>query len=159
MLIKRNQIFLILILSFSLGMLRSFFISDPEFSIIKKKRVLETINTFTIPTDMAGPMIVNLEFAKYHHENASAIFIDARDAEEYEAGHINSAINIPYDNLEDYEDMIDELDETAVYITYCNGEDCSLSLDLADYLYNEKLFDNMLIFEGGWPKWKDAGYP
>ena len=55
--------------------------------------------------------------------------------------------------------MIDELDETAVYITYCNGEDCSLSLDLADYLYNEKLFDNMLIFEGGWPEWKDAGYP
>jgi len=26
-------------------------------------------------------------------------------------------------------------------------------------LYNEKLIDKLLIFEGGWPEWRDAGYP
>ena len=104
-------------------------------------------------------MVVNLEFSKYHFDAGTAIFIDARDPEEYDLGHIQGAINIPYDYYEEYEDLINELDEEKTYITYCNGEECSLSIDLADYLYNEKLFDTILIFEGGWPEWRDTGYP
>ena len=156
---KQKQIIIIVFLSFSLGMIRSLFINEADFSIIKKKRVLETINTFIIPSDITSPMVVNLDFAKYHHENSSAIFIDARDHEEYESGHIENSINIPYDYYEDYEGVINELDDSAAYIIYCNGAECSLSMDLADYLYDEKLFDTVLIFEGGWPEWKDAGYP
>ena len=49
--------------------------------------------------------------------------------------------------------------EEKIYITYCGGGECSLSMDLADYLYHEKLFDAVLIFEGGWPEWRDTGYP
>ena len=156
---KQKQIILIITLSFLLGILRSFFINDQDFSIIKKERVLEQINTFSIPADITGPMVVSLEFAKYHHDKASAIFIDARDPEDYDKGHIKDAINIPYDSHEDYDDIINELDDSAIYITYCNGEECSLSIDLADYLYNEKLFDTILVFEGGWPEWKESGYP
>ena len=89
----------------------------------------------------------------------SAIFIDARDPEDYNIAHIKNSINIPYDYFEDYEDLINSLDESAVYIIYCSGGECSLSLDLADYLYNEKLFDQVLVFEGGWPEWREAGYP
>ena len=55
--------------------------------------------------------------------------------------------------------IINNLDDMSVYIIYCNGYECSLSLDLADYLYNEKLFEKVLVFEGGWPEWRDAGYP
>ena len=54
---------------------------------------------------------------------------------------------------------MDELDSDGIYIVYCSGEECSLSIDLADHLYNEKLIDKLLIFEGGWPQWRDAGYP
>ncbi len=156
---KQKQIILIITLSFSLGILRSFFINDQDFFIIKKERVLEQINTFSIPNDITGPMVVSLEFAKYHHDKSSVIFIDARDPEDYDKGHIQGAINIPYDYYEDYDGIIDELDDSAIYITYCNGEECSLSIDLADYLYNDKLFDTILIFEGGWPEWKKSGYP
>ena len=35
----------------------------------------------------------------------------------------------------------------------------SLSLDLADYFFNDKAFERVLIFEGGWPEWKEAQYP
>ena len=156
---NQKQIILIITLSFLLGILRSFFINDQDFSIIKKERVLEQINTFSIPEDITCPMVVSLEFAKYHHDKASAIFIDARDPEDYDKGHIKDAINIPYDSHGDYDDIINELDDSAIYITYCNGEECSLSIDLADYLYNEKLFDTILVFEGGWPEWKESGYP
>ena len=103
--------------------------------------------------------MVNLEFSKYHFDAGSAIFIDARDPEEYIAGHIQNAINIPYDYYEDYEDIIDGLDDGGIYIIYCSGDECSLSIDLADYLYTDKLIDKLLIFEGGWPEWQDAGYP
>ena len=120
---------------------------------------MEKVNSFKVSEDMTGPMLVKLEFSKYHFDAGSAVFIDARDPEDYESGHIQNAINIPYDYYEDYEDVINGLDDAGIYIIYCSGEECSLSIDLADYLYTEKLIDKLLIFEGGWPQWRDAGYP
>ena len=156
---EQKQIIFILTLAVSLGILRSFFLNDPEFTLIKQERVIEKVNSFKVPDDMTGPMMVNLEFSKYHFDAGSAVFIDARDPEDYESGHIQNAINIPYDYYEDYENVINGLDDAGIYIIYCSGEECSLSIDLADYLYNEKLIDKLLIFEGGWPQWRDAGYP
>jgi len=156
---EQKQIIFILSLAVFMGLLRSFFLDDPEFTLIKKERVIEEVVSFSLPDDMSGPMMVNLEFTKYHFDTGSAIFIDARDSEDYEAGHIQNAINIPYDYYEEYEDLIDGLDDEGIYIIYCSGEECSLSIDLADYLYTDKLIDKLLIFEGGWPQWRDAGYP
>ena len=156
---EKKQIIIIISLAAFLGILRSFFLDDPEFTLIKQERVIEKVNSFKVADDMTGPMMVNLEFSKYHFDAESAVFIDARDPEEYESGHIQNAINIPYDYYEDYEDVINGLDDAGIYIIYCSGEECSLSIDLADYLYNEKLIDKLLIFEGGWPQWRDAGYP
>ena len=154
-----KQIILILSLAVALGLLRSFFLDDPEFTLIKQERIIDKVNSFLVPDDMTDPMLVNLEFSKYHFDAGSATFIDSRDPEDYESGHIKNAINIPYDYYEDYEDVINGLDDDSIYIIYCSGGECSLSIDLADYLYNEKLFDKLLIFEGGWPEWQDAGYP
>ena len=156
---EKKQIIIILSLAAFLGILRSFFLDDPEFTLIKQERVIEQVHSFKVPDEMTGPMMVNLEFSKYQFDAGLAIFIDARDPEDYESGHIHNAINIPYDYYEDYEDVINGLDDTSIYIIYCSGEECSLSIDLADYLYNEKLIDKLLIFEGGWPQWRDAGYP
>ena len=156
---EKKQIIFILSLAAFLGILRSFFLDDPEFTLIKQERVIEQVNSFKVPDDITGPMMVNLEFSKYHFDEGSGVFIDARDPEDYESGHIQNAINIPYDYYEDYEDVINGLDDTGIYIIYCSGEECSLSIDLADYLYNEKLIDKLLIFEGGWPEWRNAGYP
>jgi len=154
-----KQIIIIISFAVLLGFSRSFFVEDSEFTIIKQARIVEEISSFSIPDDISGPMVVNLEFSKYHFDANSAIFIDARDPEEYEGGHIRGAINIPYDYYEDYEDVINNLNDSDIYIIYCSGGECSLSIDLADYLYNEKLFDTVLIFEGGWPEWLDSGYP
>ena len=104
-------------------------------------------------------MAINIEFAQNLFNENSAIFIDARDSEDYNSGHIENAINIPFDYYEDYEDIINELDDTAPHVIYCSGEECSLSMDLADYFFNELAFENILIFEGGWPQWRDADLP
>ncbi len=155
----QKQIIFIIFLAVALGIGRSLFLDDPDFTLIKQDRIIDEINSFLIPDDMSGPMLVNLEFSKYHFDSGLAVFIDAREAQEYESGHIQNAINIPYDYYEDYEDVMNELDDTGIYIVYCSGGECSLSIDLADYLYNEKLIDKLFIFEGGWPEWQNAEYP
>ena len=146
-------------MAFFLGLARFAFMNDPEFTLIKKERVIHEITTFSIPEDMTEPMAINMEFAKYLFDAKSAIFIDARDPEDYDAGYIQYSINIPFDYYENYEEIINSMDTAAVYVIYCSGEECSLSMDLADYLFNEFLFEKVLIFEGGWPQWRDAGYP
>ena len=141
------------------GLIRFAFLNDPEFTLIKKERLINEITTFSVPDDMTEPMAIDLEFAKYLSDEKFAVFIDARDPEDYNGGHIQNSINIPFDYYEDYEDVIDSLDTATVYVIYCSGDECSLSMDLADYFFNELVFEKVLIFEGGWPQWRDAGYP
>ena len=146
-------------MAISLGLVRFACMNDPEFPLIKKERIIQQIITFSIPDNMTEPMAINMEFAKYLFDTKNAVFIDARDVEDYNNGHIQNSINIPFDYYEDYEEVMDGLNDAGIYIIYCSGEECSLSLDLADHLFNEKLIDKLLIFEGGWPQWRDAIYP
>ena len=97
--------------------------------------------------------------AKYLFDEKSAVFIDARDSEDYELGHIENAVNIPFDYYDEYMDTIDALNYDDVFIIYCSGGECSLSLDLADVFFTDKAFENVFVFEGGLPAWQDAGYP
>lgn len=155
----KKQIIFIFSLTIVLGLIRFSLLDDPEFTLIKKERIVETISSFSVPENMTSPMAINIEFAQNLFNEKSAIFIDARDSEDYNSGHIENAINIPFDYYEDYEDIINELDDTAPHVIYCSGEECSLSMDLADYFFNELAFENILIFEGGWPQWRDADLP
>ena len=155
----KKQVIGIFSLAILLGVFRFFLMDDPEFTLIKKERIIQQITTYTVPDDMTEPMAISLEHAKFLFDENSAIFIDARDVEDFDLGHIQNSVNIPYDYYEDYEDVIDELDDTATHVIYCSGGECSLSIDLADYLFNEKVFEKVLIFEDGWPEWRDAGYP
>ena len=136
----KNQIIILFSMALFLGLIRFAFMNDPEFTLIKQERIIKEITTFSIPENMTEPMIISLEFAKYLFDQNSATFIDARETEEYEVGHIKNSINIPYDYYEDYEDVIDELKDDGIYIIYCSGGECSLSIDLADYFDNAHTF-------------------
>lgn len=155
----KKQIIFIFSLAIVLGFLRFLFLDDPEFALIKKERVVETIDSFSVPDDMTSPMAINIDFAQHLFNEKLAVFVDARDAEDYSSGHIENAVNIPFDYYEDYEESINDLDDTFTHVIYCSGEDCSLSMDLADYFFNELAFEKVLIFEGGWPQWRAAELP
>ena len=156
---RKNQILSIIFLSSFLGLIRFSIMDNSDFELIKKEKIIQEITTFTIPENMTEPMAISLDFAKYLFDNKLAVFIDARDVEDYDSGHIQNSINIPFDDYENYENEIDSLNSEDTYIIYCNGEECSLSLDLAEYFFNEMLFEKVLIFEGGWPVWLDMEYP
>ena len=98
-------------------------------------------------------------FLLYYFDNNQATLIDARDEEEYNQEHIQAAINIPYNTYEDFFDILDELPPENIYIVYCNGGECSLSLDLAYVMYEEFNFENVFVYEEGFPIWKEKQYP
>ena len=45
------------------------------------------------------------------------------------------------------------------YIIYCDGHGCPHSHDLAVFLYENFKLENILIYEGGMPDWKERGMP
>ena len=126
-----------------------------------------------------GARFLSIERAKGMYDNSSGIFIDARYPDEFDEGHILNALNIPYENLNDYEyeDILDSLaisvavTEDSVFVdgwvenflvVYCSGEGCSLSEDWAYQMSEYGPFHEDITifhFDEGFPVWKDLGYP
>jgi len=94
----------------------------------------------------------------YSLYNANGKFIDAREAFDYEEGHITGAINIPYYEFEEYKNKLENLSKDEPVVTYCSGTDCDLSILLGNQL-SSMGYKKVFIFFGGWPEWIDANYP
>ena len=162
-----KQIFHIIIISLILGLARNFILNEP-LPLFKEQRIVETIEVeksesgeinFELPKDLTEPLNVTIEIVDHLRNKNEAIIIDARDEEDFNLGRILGSINIPFDYYEDYEDQLDEINLEKILIIYCSGGECSLSIDLADYLMQDRGFFNVLIYEGGWPEWKESGLP
>ncbi len=85
------------------------------------------------------------------------VFVDAREPEYYQEGHIKGAWNIPF-----FLELVFKLDslqgKDAPLVIYCSGDECGSSEDLADELQVEG-FSNLLVFKGGWTAWNTSGHP
>jgi rhodanese-related sulfurtransferase/biotin operon repressor len=80
--------------------------------------------------------------------------LDVRPAEEYVAGHVPGAINVPVDRLEGY---LANLPQKREVIAYCRGPYCLLSFEAVAKLRKRGLKARRL--EEGFPEWKAAGLP
>lgn len=80
--------------------------------------------------------------------------IDVRPVEEYAAGHLPGAINIPPDELEQ---KLQALDAGHEVVAYCRGPHCVFSFDAVEKLRLKGIKASRL--EDGFPEWKSAGYP
>lgn len=102
---------------------------------------------------------LGLEDALALHKERAGIFVDARSAEEFGAGHIPGALLLPPDDFDgavaSWKDLVPL--ETLL-ITYCAGAGCDSSLDVAELL-KEEGYSRVKVFFGGWEQWKGAGYP
>lgn len=122
-------------------------ISDPD-----------TVDSPVTKPDVIDPFIqsISLKQAKTLH-NQGVNFIDARDNEYFTEGHIAGAL--PSDNFMEMTfqlDMRQGRDEPVV--TYCDGDECGSSEDLA-YDLQAAGFIRIYVFSGGWSEWTAAGYP
>lgn len=81
-------------------------------------------------------------------KRGSVVLVDVRPAMEFEHGHIEGAISIPVDRLEQ---CLEELPRDKQIVAYCRGEYC-LFADEAVSLLRRRGFDAVRL-EGGWPEW------
>lgn len=105
--------------------------------------------------DEAKAITLKQAYALY---NRKVLFIDARDYIEYEIGHINNAVSLPYLDFDEYKTILDTIPKSMPIVAYCDGEDCDLSILLGDKLF-ESGYKEVYIFFGGWIDWQMADYP
>lgn len=80
--------------------------------------------------------------------------LDVRPHEEYAAGHLPGAINIPLSELEEH---LDEIEQDHEVVAYCRGPHCILAFEAVARL-REKGF-NAHRLEDGFPEWQAGGLP
>ncbi len=80
--------------------------------------------------------------------------IDVRPAEEYAAGHVPTALNIPLAVLEKH---LADLPHDTEVVAYCRGPYCALAYEAVARL-REKGFAARRL-EDGFPEWQQAGLP
>lgn len=114
------------------------------------------------PMEQAAAMgigTITLKEAKALFDQGEALFIDARPEAAYVERHIVGALSLPYDAFEErYPEVAVQLPVDLQLITYCDGVACEESAELA-LLLAQLGHINVVIFLGGWPEWKNAGYP
>ncbi len=80
--------------------------------------------------------------------------LDVRPSEEYAAGHLPGAINVPVEQLED---RLAKLPKRKEIIAYCRGPYCLMSFDAVAKLRRRGLKARRL--KDGFPEWRAAGLP
>lgn len=80
--------------------------------------------------------------------------IDVRPPEEYSAGHVPGAVNVPLKELENY---LKQTDRQQEIVAYCRGPHCILAFEAVEQLRKKGLKARRL--EDGFPEWKNAGLP
>ncbi len=105
--------------------------------------------------DDDGFMRVHWEEAAPHIAAGEWILADARDVENFRAGHIPGAVSLPANA---YADALlffaGEHGTAKPVVVYCGAEDCDLSLELAARLRDEAGIENVRILDGGFLAWR-----
>jgi rhodanese-related sulfurtransferase/predicted transcriptional regulator len=76
------------------------------------------------------------------------VLVDVRPSEEFDAGHIDGALSIPLDQLDE---RLAELPPGSEIVAYCRGALCAYAHDAVRLLRAEGRAARRL--EGGWPEW------
>lgn len=110
------------------------------------------VNTYLTGKDNLDPIPATelLEMAKQD----LITVLDVRPKEEFDAGHVQGAINIPIEELEQH---LKDFEPSKEFVAYCRGPHCILAFDAVAKLREEGFQARRL--ENGFPEWKVAGLP
>ncbi|GMR17866.1 MAG: metalloregulator ArsR/SmtB family transcription factor [Gammaproteobacteria bacterium] len=110
------------------------------------------VNTYLTVKDSLEPVPRAELLARVR--NGLVTVLDVRPSEEYAAGHVPGAINIP---LHELEQRLEELGKDQEIVAYCRGPHCVLAFDAVARLREKGLKARRL--EDGYPEWKAEGLP
>lgn len=106
------------------------------------------------------PMPVGLAQVKEMYDAKQAVIIDARSRANFAEGHIAGATLLPLEEARKNpgQPLKTKLPADSTIIAYCNGFSCHDSMDLGKILMQAG-YSSVYVYEGGYPEWRDAGYP
>jgi rhodanese-related sulfurtransferase len=110
------------------------------------------VNTYLTVKDKLEPVPRDELLARVQDDLVTVI--DVRPAEEYAAGHVPGATNIPLSELEKH---LDQFDPEQEIVAYCRGPHCILAFEAVARLREQGYMARRL--EDGYPEWKSAGLP
>lgn len=133
--------------------------SGPIEALLAALRSLAAYNSVQIRDLIAGSTgrsnllesITREELLRRMRED-SIVLLDVRPEDEFAAGHLPQAINIP---VEELENRLAELPREKLVVAYCRGIRCVLSADALAILKARGWIARR--FELGFPDWLDAG--
>lgn len=101
-------------------------------------------------TPAPGRLAVAEVAAKY----PDALWIDARPATDFAAGHVPDALHLSEDDWEaGFAVVAEKWDGARALVVYCGGEECHASDAVARRLRHELGTENVHVLSGGWPAW------
>jgi len=128
-----------------------------EISTGKASVVKSTPEVAGVPTTTLIP--AGLAQIKELFDTKNAVFIDARESSVFQQSHIQGATSLPLATLEStLPAFLKKVPYETNLVIYCGGYGCHDSKNLGEKLLQQG-FRQIFIFEGGYPEWKDAGYP
>jgi len=93
--------------------------------------------------------VIPFSVALQKFQALESIFVDARQANEFSAGHISGAVSLPFQSLEDHFDVVSQLiDSGKELVVYCKNRECDDSLMLAIELQAMGAEDLVLYVDG-----------
>ena len=110
------------------------------------------VNTYLTAKDNLEPIPAKELLEKVKQDLITVL--DVRPKEEFDAGHVQGAINIPIEELEQH---LKQFDRSQEVVAYCRGPHCILAFDAVAQL-RESGFQARRL-ENGFPEWKIAGLP
>ena len=121
------------------------------------------VGVVTAETDLAAVWmdfeLPDPETSKQVFDSGEALFVDVRNREAYDEGHIPGAVSLP---LGEFDAMVltfeTEVPTDRPIVTYCSGRLCQDSHTAAQRLM-EMGFQNVVVFIDGMPGWMEHGYP
>ncbi len=109
--------------------------------------------------EFQGVKTLNLPQTYEIFQGGQALFVDARDADEYAELHIAGAVNLSVDLLERQGDRaLAGIPRDRRIVVYCGLANCNKALEVAEKLQSLK-FTGVSAFMDGFRAWDEAGYP
>ncbi len=147
------QIALIILLASALGI---------GLNLLRPDR-LPFVGEWSAKARLTLPTGDHLDIALKEAEQAwfmrTAMFIDARPQDQFLLGHIEGACNLPWDVFElEFPRVMANVPKAKPIITYCDGEACGLSRELAVALRGLG-YTSVRVLANGWSLWQMERLP
>lgn len=121
----------------------------------RNAEVNQLVRTFITSRDELEPIPATELLARV--QAGLVTVLDVRPPEEFAAGHLPGAINMPPDRLAECIDRLSQCPNDREIVAYCRGPYCLFSVEAVERLREKGCCARRL--EDGFPEWKAAGLP